>query len=263
MNLKEKIVVVAGAGSSAPGWSIGKATCVTLARKGATVIALDSSMSAAQDTAEQVHEAGGQALAVQADITDPRAMDAAITTTLSAFGRIDTYIANVGIGKMGGVESTSPQDLERIHKINIESLLTASQRVLPLLKQTRGALVTVSSVAGLRYIGYPHLAYSITKAALIQFTRMIAHEYAASGVRANTVIPGLIDTPRIQANVAKAFSASGDPDTVRRKRDMQVPLQRMGTPWEVANAIAFLASDEASYITGTELVVDGGLTGKY
>ena len=126
----------------------------------------------------------------------------------------------------------------------------------------RGAVVTVSSVAGLRYIGYPHLSYSVSKAALIQFTRMIAQQYAGSGIRANCVVPGLIDTPRIAHTVAKQFSADSL-DDARAARARQVPMQRMGTAWDVAHACAFLASDAAAYITGTELVVDGGITGKY
>jgi NAD(P)-dependent dehydrogenase (short-subunit alcohol dehydrogenase family) len=132
-----------------------------------------------------------------------------------------------------------------------------------MIQRGGGAIVTVSSVAGIRYVGYPHLAYSVTKAALIQFTRMIAQEYAAEGIRANTVIPGLIDTPRIKKNVSAAFSTHGNQAQLRDTRKHQVPMKRMGTAWEVANAIAFLASDDASYITGTELIVDGGLTGKF
>jgi NAD(P)-dependent dehydrogenase (short-subunit alcohol dehydrogenase family) len=127
--------------------------------------------------------------------------------------------------------------------------------------QGGGAIVAVSSVAGIRYTGYPHLAYSVSKAAVIHFARMAAQQYAADRIRVNTVIPGLIDTPRVAKNVARMFDA--DARAASAARDRQVPMGRMGTPWEVANAVAFLASDEASYITGTELVVDGGLTGKY
>lgn len=262
--LEGKVVLLAGAGSSAPGWSIGKATSATMAAKGVRLAALDMSLEAAQDAAETARAMGAQAIAIQADVTDPEAMRRAVEQTVQTFGAIDSYVANVGIGKMGGIQETSAQDFERIQQINVQSLLTASSLVLPVMRQRGGgSIVTVSSVAGMRYIGYPHLAYSVTKAALIQFTRMIAHEYAAEGIRANTVVPGLVDTPRIRKNVSLAFSATGDDEEVRRKRAEQVPMRRMGTPWEVASAIAFLASDEASYITGTELVVDGGITGKY
>jgi NAD(P)-dependent dehydrogenase (short-subunit alcohol dehydrogenase family) len=113
----------------------------------------------------------------------------------------------------------------------------------------------------MRYAGYPHLAYSVTKAAVVQFTRMVAQQYAAQGIRANTVVPGLIDTPRIAQTVAKMFSE--DLEEARAARARQVPMGRMGTAWDVAHACAFLASDAAAYVTGTELVVDGGLIGKY
>lgn len=203
-------------------------------------------------------------MAVHADVTDPLAIEQAIAQATQAFGGIDVYVANAGIGKIGGVTETQTADLDRVYQVNVQSLLTAAKRVIPsMVQRGGGSIVTLSSVAGLRYLGYPHLAYGVTKAALIHFTRMIAHEYAADGIRANTVIPGLIDTPRVQKNVSSAFSDDNDAEEVRTRRNQQVPMQRMGTPWEVANAIAFLASDEASYITGTELVVDGGLTGKF
>ncbi|PTX03141.1 3-oxoacyl-ACP reductase [Achromobacter mucicolens] len=231
--LAGKVALVAGAGTSAPGWSIGKASCVTLARQGAAVIALDANLTAAEEAA------------------------------LGRFGRIDILQANAGIGKVGGPEDISLQDWDRIQQVNVTSLLIATRLVVPLMRaQGGGAIVAVSSIAGIRYTGYPHLAYSVSKAAVIHFARMAAQQYAPDGIRVNTVIPGLIDTPRVASNVARMFDAN-DLDAARAARDRQVPMSRMGTPWEVANAVAFLASDDASYITGTELLVDGGLTGKY
>ncbi|HEY0295647.1 MAG TPA: SDR family NAD(P)-dependent oxidoreductase [Bordetella sp.] len=261
--LSGKVAFVAGAGSSAAGWSIGKASCVTLARRGAMVVALDCDLAAAQDAAHEVESAGGRALPVQADIADPHAMRAAVDAALRHFGRIDILQANAGIGKVGGPEDISLEDWNRIQQVNVTSLLIAMNLFAPIMRrQGGGAVVAVSSVAGIRYTGYPHLAYSVSKAAVIHFARMAAQQYAADGIRVNTVIPGLIDTPRVARNVARMF----DPDDLqaaRTARDRQVPMGRMGTPWEVADAVAFLASDEASYITGTELLVDGGLTGKY
>lgn len=259
----EQVILVAGAGSSGPGWSIGKATSVVLASSGAKVIALDYHADAASETAQEIESRGGICLPVQGDITDTQDMKRALKAATDRFGPITTLIANAGIGKMGGVSETEVADLQRIQRTNVDSLLSLSKMLIPgMIEQGGGTIVSVASIAGIRYIGYPHLAYSVTKAALIQMTRMITHEYADRNIRANTVIPGLIDTPRIRKNVGAAFSASNDMDEIRRKRDAQVPMKRMGTPWEVAHAIAFLASEHASYITGTELVVDGGLTGK-
>lgn len=262
--LAGKVVMVAGAGASAAGWSIGKASCVTLARQGARIVALDFQADAAADAVRAVEEAGGEAWAVQADVADADAMQAAIEAAEARFGRIDALQANAGIGKVGGPEDIDLDDWRRIQAVNVESLLIASRLLAPRFRaQGGGSIVAVSSIAGIRYTGYPHLAYSVTKAAVIHFARMLAQQYAADGIRVNTVIPGLIDTPRVQANVAKMYAQEGDLAAAKAARDRQVPLGRMGTPWEVANAVAFLASDEASYITGTELVVDGGLTGKY
>ncbi|ASC65173.1 3-oxoacyl-ACP reductase [Achromobacter denitrificans] len=260
--LAGKVVLVAGAGSSAAGWSIGKASCVTMARQGAAIVALDSQLEAAEDAAHEVEKAGGSALPVQADVADPAAMQAAVDAALRRYGRIDVLQANAGIGKVGGPEDISLEDWDRIQQVNVSSLLIATRLLAPLMReQGGGAIVTVSSVAGIRYTGYPHLAYSVSKAAVIHFARMAAQQYAADRIRVNTVIPGLIDTPRVAKNVARMFDA--DARAASAARDRQVPMGRMGTPWEVANAVAFLASDEASYITGTELLVDGGLTGKY
>ena len=264
MRFAQQVALVAGAGSSAPGWSIGKATCMTLARQGAAIIALDCKLDAAQETVDLIKREGGTAIAVQADVGDEASMTEAVSMGWEALGEIDVYIANAGIGKLGGLHETTVAELDRIHQVNVQSLLIGARLVAPAMcRRGKGAIVTVASIAGMRYLGYPHLAYSVTKAAVIHFTRMLAQEFASQGVRVNCVIPGLIDTPRIQKNVAKAYSAGADLNTMREQRNAQVPMKRMGTPWEVANAISFLACDEAAYITGTELLVDGGLTGKF
>jgi len=261
--LRGKIALILGGGASGPGWSIGKACCATLAHHGARVCVLDANLDAARDALAAVQGLGGDGLALAADVADADAMAAAITRVTDHYGRIDILQANAGIGKVGGPEDITMADWSRIQRVNVDSLLIASQLVVPIMRrQGGGAIVAVSSVAGLRYLGYPHLAYSVSKAAVIHFSRMLAQQYAADGIRANTVVPGLIDTPRIRHTVARMFDAN-DFERARAARDRQVPLGRMGTPWEVANAVAFLASDEAAYITGTELVVDGGLIGKY
>lgn len=258
------VALILGAGSSAPGMSIGKACGLAMARAGAQVAALDLSLDAARQTVDEIAAEGGQAAAYAADVANQTEMQAAIEAVMRDWGRIDIMQINAGIGQVGGPQETSVQDWGRIQKVNLESILIASQLVCPIMvRQGKGAIIGVSSVAGLRYLGYPHLAYSVTKAGVIHFIKMLAHQYAGQGIRANTIVPGLIDTPRIRKNVAKAFDADGDMDKTRAARDKQVPLGRMGTPWEVASVATFLASDDASYITGTEIVVDGGLTGKF
>jgi NAD(P)-dependent dehydrogenase (short-subunit alcohol dehydrogenase family) len=262
--LKGRVALILGAGTSAPGISIGKASSISMACAGAAVAALDFNVDTAQEVTQEILAFGGQAIAYQADVADIVAMQAAIERVMQDFGRIDILQINAGIGRVGGPAETSLEDWDRIQKVNVESILIAAKLVAPIMvKQGSGSIIGVSSVAGMRYLGYPHLAYSVTKAAVIHFIKMLAQQYAVDGIRANTIVPGLIDTPRIQKNVAKVFDANADMDKTRRARDQQVPMGRMGTPWEIASVATFLASDDASYITGTEIVVDGGLTGKF
>jgi NAD(P)-dependent dehydrogenase (short-subunit alcohol dehydrogenase family) len=262
--LKGRVALILGAGTSAPGISIGKASSIAMACAGASVAALDFNLAAAQEVEQDIQSFGAQAIAYQADVASFDAMQVAIDHVIRDFGRIDILQINAGIGRVGGPAETSLEDWDRIQKVNVESILIAAKLVAPIMvKQGSGSIIGVSSVAGMRYLGYPHLAYSVTKAAVTHFIKMLAQQYAIDGIRANTIVPGLIDTPRIQKNVAKVFDANADMDNTRRARDRQVPMGRMGTPWEVASVATFLASDDASYITGTEIVVDGGLTGKF
>jgi NAD(P)-dependent dehydrogenase (short-subunit alcohol dehydrogenase family) len=262
--LKGRVALILGAGTSAPGISIGKASSIAMACAGASVAALDFNFDAAQEVTQEITALGGKAIAYQADVANFEAMQTAIARIMQDFGRIDILQINAGIGRVGGPAETSLEDWDRIQKVNVESILIAAKLVAPIMaKQGAGSIIGVSSVAGMRYLGYPHLAYSVTKAAVIHFIKMLAQQYAGEGIRANTIVPGLIDTPRIQKNVAKVFDTNADMENTRRARDRQVPMGRMGTPWEIASVATFLASDDASYITGTEIVVDGGLTGKF
>lgn len=262
LGLERRVVFVAGGGSSGPGFSIGRAACLTYARLGARVCVADRDRASADETTALIRAEGGSAETFVGDMAVEGDIVRIFAEAAEHFGPVDALHHNVGIGKTGGPMETSAADLDRIHAVNVRSLLTALQQVLPgMAERRRGAIVTVSSVAGQRYLGYPHLAYGVTKAALGQFTRLIALEYAGRGVRANCVVPGLIDTPRIASTVASRFAATLD--EAKAARDRQVPMGRMGTAWEVAHACAFLLSDAAAYITGAELVVDGGLVNKF
>ena len=263
IDLTSRVIFVSGGGSAGPGWSIGRASCVTYARLGAKVCVVDRDPASAEETTRLILEEGGVAKTFVGDVSEQDQVKRLFNEARQQLGPIDVLHHNVGIGKVGGPMETSAEDFDRIHKVNVASLLLAAQEVLPeMVSRGKGNIIAISSVAGMRYLGYPHLAYSVTKAANTQFIRMIAQQYADKGIRANTVVPGLIDTPRIANTVAKMFSENGL-DEARVARDRQVPMGRSGTSWEVAHACAFLVSDAASYITGTELVVDGGITGKY
>ncbi|MGO4326899.1 SDR family NAD(P)-dependent oxidoreductase [Cupriavidus sp. 2TAF22] len=263
LRLDGRHVFVAGGGSAGPGWSIGRAASVLYARLGASVSVADCDEASARETLRLIEQEGGRAVALFGDVTLEQEVGRLFAEARDAFGPVDVLHYNVGIGKVGGAMETSAADMARIHGANVGGLLLCAQAVLPGMKeQRRGAIVAISSIAGHRYLGYPHLAYGVTKAATEQYIRLVAHEYAADGIRANTVVPGLIDTPRIASTVAKMYDAE-DFDRARQERARQVPVGRMGTAWDVAHACAFLVSDAAAYITGTELMVDGGITGKF
>lgn len=260
--LDGKVALVTGGGSVAPGWGIGKACCVAFAKAGMRVVVVDVKREAAEETAALVRGEGGEALAVEADVSDPAAVEAMANGALAHFGRVDVLHNNVGIGKVGGPTEIGLEDWNRIHATNVTSLLLTARAFLPgMVERRAGVILTTSSVAAIRYVGYPHLAYGVTKAAAIQFTRMVALQYAAQGIRAVSLVPGLMDTPRIAQTVGKQFAA--DPGSAQAARAAQVPMGFVGDAWDVADAAVFLASDQARYISGTELVIDGGLTAKY
>lgn len=258
--LAGKVVLIAGAGSVAPGWGIGKAAAVACARAGARIVAADIDLDAARETAALAEAEGAEAIAAAVDVASEESVAALAGAAIARFGRVDVVHNNVGIGKVGGPLDIPVEDWDRIQRTNVTALAIAARAFLPGMRERRsGVFLTTSSVAALRYVGFPHMAYSVTKAAALHFTRMIAAQYAADGIRAVTIVPGLMDTPRIRQTVARAF-----PDLpfaeLRTKRDRQVPLGTMGDGWDVAHAVVFLASDEARYVTGTELVIDGGLS---
>lgn len=263
LDLTGRVVFVAGAGSAGPGWSIGRASSVTYARLGAQVCVVDRDAASAEKTTALILAEGGIARTFVGDVSVDADVVRLFAEVRACFGDVDVLHHNVGIGKVGGPLETSAEDFDHIHAVNVRSLLLATQQVLPAMVARRGgSILAISSVAAMRYVGYPHLAYSVTKAAVAHFIRVLAQQYAGSGIRANTVVPGLIDTPRIATTVAKMFSDTNLEDA-KAARARQVPMGRMGTAWEVAHACAFLASDAAAYVTGTELVVDGGITGKF
>jgi NAD(P)-dependent dehydrogenase (short-subunit alcohol dehydrogenase family) len=257
-DLEGRVAVVLGAGSIGAGWGIGKAIGLLYARAGAHVVAADRDRSSAEETRDLILGEGGSAEAVGVDVADDAGLAACLAAAGAARGGIDILYFNVGIGKAGPSIETSAADWRRIADANLTALHVAATTVLPGMRaRRRGVILATSSIAGLRDVGYPHLAYGATKAALIQYLRLLAVENAPHGIRANTIVPGLIDTPRIEQTVANAYV--GDLARMKALRASQCPLGRMGTAFDVAEAALFLASDRAAYVTGTELLVDGGL----
>ena len=261
MRLAGKVALVTGAGSIGPGWGNGKAASVAFAREGARVVAFDRNEEAASETAALVEGEGGECLALAGDVTSSADLDRAVAATLERFGRIDVLHNNVGIVVTGGVTAIDEATWDRVMAVNLKGTFLACRAVLPVMEQGGGgAIVNVSSVAGIRGSGVDFVAYSTSKGAILPLTRSIALEYARRGIRANAILPGLMNTPLVQASLTGAYGEGGDYEETIRRRDAQCPTGRMGDAWDVAWAAVFLASDEARYVTGTELVVDGGLS---
>ena len=263
--LKGKIALVVGAGSVGPGWGNGKATAVAFAREGAKVFCADVNLAAAEETAAIIKGEGGEARAYKADVTKSAEVAAMVAACRKAYGPIDILDNNVGIAEVGGVVEVSEQEWDRVMAVNLKSAFLTMKHVIPLMLESGGgSIINISSIAAIRYTGVPYSTYYASKAALSHLTRTTAVEYAAKKIRVNAILPGLMQTPMVEkaAGLAQSY-AGGDIEEMWRVRAKQVPMGFGGDAWDVAWAAVYLASDEARYVTGIELVVDGGVTLKY
>jgi NAD(P)-dependent dehydrogenase (short-subunit alcohol dehydrogenase family) len=263
--LKGKAALVVGAGSIGPGWGNGKAAAVTFAREGARVFCADINLPAAEETADIIKGEGGDAVAYRADVSKAADVAAMVEACAAAYGRIDVLDNNVGIAEVGGVVELPEADWDRVFAINLKSAYLTMKYVIPIMnRQGCGSIINISSIASIRYTGVPYATYYATKAALNQLTRTTAAEYAKQRIRVNAILPGLMKTPMVEKSAALAKSyGGGDAEEMWRVRDRQVPMGFCGDAWDVAWAAVYLASDESRYVTGIELVVDGGITLKY
>lgn len=262
--LKEKVAIVTGAGCIAPGWGNGRATAVLFAREGAKVLAADINPGSAVETAEIIRSEGGECTVCETDVTRSDAVAKMVSACLDAYGRIDILHNNVGILIPGGAAETSEEDWDVVCNVNLKSIFLTCKHVIPQMqKQKGGSIINVSSISSRRYLGINYISYPTTKAAINQFTRMTAVQYGPWGIRCNAILPGFVRTPMVEKTVIAAMQKSTNPDATVEgyyaKREAQIPLRRMGDAWDVAKAALFLASDESLYITGIELVVDGGV----
>ncbi len=260
--LKNKVAIVTGAGSSGPGWGNGKATAVLFAREGAKVFAVDINQEAVEETRQIISDEGAGVTVQQTDVTRAEQVEAMVDLCIETYGRVDILHNNVGIVEVGGPVEASEESWDRVVAVNLKSMFLTCKFVLPHMEeQGGGAIVNISSIAGIRYLGVPYVSYSATKGAVLQLTQSIALQYAEKNIRANSILPGLMNTPMIIEPLKNVY-AEGDIEKMLDIRNNQVPMKRMGDAWDVAHAALFLASDEAKYITGAQLVVDGGLTCK-
>jgi NAD(P)-dependent dehydrogenase (short-subunit alcohol dehydrogenase family) len=254
--LSGKVAFVMGAGGVDDGWGNGKATAVLFAREGARVIAADIAEQAVEVTRSAIAAEGGDCAIVICDATHSDDVERAIAAALGAYGQIDILHNNVGVTVMGDPLSLSEADWQRALDLNLTGAFLAVKHVLPHMLQRRsGAIVNVSSLASIQVNAYPYFGYLTAKAGLNQLTRALAVHYAPHGIRANAILPGVMDTPLIYREL---LGQHGDPAEMIAKRNAASPMGKMGDAWDVAYASLFLASDEAKYVTGVCLPVDGG-----
>lgn len=257
--LKGKVAIVTGAGSIGPGMGNGKATAIVFAREGARVMVVDYNLEAAEETKRLINDEGGECTTFKADVSKASDCEGMVGKCIQTFGRVDILHNNVGIGGYGGPVETREEDWDRIMNINLKSMFLTCKYVLPHMeKQGNGSVINISSINAITTT-VPAVAYSTSKAGVIAFTREVAFQYAAKGIRVNTILPGLIKTPMVAHYGRDAYG--GDIEAMWKKRDAMSPTEKQGEPWDIAYAALFLASDEANYITGTTLIVDGCITG--
>jgi NAD(P)-dependent dehydrogenase (short-subunit alcohol dehydrogenase family) len=258
--LQDRIAIVTGAGCIGPGWGNGRAIATRFAEEGAKIFAVDRNLDSVTETVERVKSAGGEIVTHQCDVTGAASVDVMVKTCLERFGRIDVLVNNVGGSAAGGPAEMSEDVWDAQVDYNLKSVFLTLKHVLPIMeRQKKGAVVNVASTSGLRWTGSAQVAYAATKAGVIQLSRVVAVQYADKGIRVNTVVPGQLHTPMVEARLAKQRSG-GDVEALLKSRLERIPLGFMGDGRDTANAALFLASDEARFITGTEIVVDGGMT---
>jgi NAD(P)-dependent dehydrogenase (short-subunit alcohol dehydrogenase family) len=256
-----KVALITGAGCVGPGWGNGRAAAVLFAREGAKVFAVDKNADSMTETVARVGNHGEIATHL-CDVLDDAQVADMTEACRKKFGRIDILVNNVGGSAAGGAAEMSAETFDKQIDYNLKSVFLACHHVIPvMIEQGGGAIVNTASSSGIRFTGSPQIGYAASKAAVIQFSRVTAVQYAGKGVRVNTVVPGQMHTPMVEARLAKQRTG-GDIESLLKSRVARIPLGFMGDGRDTANAVLFLASDEARFITGTEIVVDGGMTAR-
>jgi len=258
--LEGKVALITGAGCVGPGWGNGRAAAVLFAEEGAKIFAVDRSEAPMAETLERIKESKGTVATHTCDVTDSGAVRGMIEACRAKFGRVDILVNNVGGSAAGGPVEMSEEVWDAQIDLNLKSVFLGCKHALPVMvDQGAGVIINTSSTSGIRWTGAAQVAYAATKAAVIQMSRVIAVQYASKGIRVNTVIPGQMHTPMVEARLAKQ-RAGGDVQALLAQRQKRIPQGFMGDGRDTARAALFLASDEARFITGAEIVVDGGMS---
>lgn len=257
-----KVAIITGAGSVGPGWGNGRAAAVLFAREGAKIFAVDLDQEALAETVRTVESEGGVIRTHLCDVTDSAAVAAMVRACQAEFGRVDVLVNNVGGSRKGGPVELSEEDWRGQLDYNLTSVFLTCKHTIPVMKaQGGGAIVNTASTSGTRWTGSAQAGYASAKAGVIQLSKVIAVQHAPDGIRVNTVVPGQLHTPMVEARLA-GQRAGGDVAALLAQRLARIPLGFAGDGRDTAYAALFLASDEARFVTGTELVVDGGMTAR-
>ena len=251
LGLQGKVAIVTGGGAAGDGIGNGRAAAILLARAGASVFVVDRKLELAERTTEMIQTEGGTASADAADVTDEDACRQLVERAVATFGRLDLLDNNVGIGSRGNVVDEPPEAWRRVMQVNVESMFLVAKHAIPAMVESGGgAIVNVSSISALRPRGLT--SYSVSKGAVIALTRAMAVDHGEQGIRVNCVAPGPVFTPMV--------FGGGMSEAAREQRRRASVLGIEGSGWDVGNAVRFLLSEQARYITGQVLVVDGGTT---
>ena len=259
--LEGKVAIVTGAGSIGPGWGNGRAIAVFFAREGARVFAVDRELDHMKETLDLVDQSGGDITPYVCDVTDGNQISKLVKACIAKYGRIDILVNNVGGAEPGGPVALSEEKWDAQINLNLKTVFMMCKHVIPVMESgSGGSIVNISSTSGIRFTGAAQVGYAASKAAVIQFGKVVAVEYAKKGIRINSVIPGQMHTPLVEAKITQ--HQGGDLEALLKRRQARIPMPFMGDGRDIANAALFLASDEARFVTGTEIVVDGGMTAR-
>ena len=262
LRLENKVAIITGAGCVGPGWGNGRAMAVRFAQEGAKVFAVDISLEAMVETENMIREFGGDFTPYVADVTKAESVQSIVQACLERYASVDILVNNVGGPAPGGPVALSEAAFDAQIDLNLKSVFLTCKYVIPVMEQKgSGSIVNIASISGIRFSGAAQVGYAVSKAGVIQFGRVVGVEYAKKGIRINSILPGQLHTPLVDAVLAKTQSG-GDVDALLKRRQARIPMPFMGDGRDTANAALFLASDEARFITGTELIVDGGMTAK-
>jgi NAD(P)-dependent dehydrogenase (short-subunit alcohol dehydrogenase family) len=258
--LQDKVAIISGAGCVGPGWGNGRATAFRFIEEGAKVFAVDRSESALEETVQRTAELGVKLPTHICDVTDSASVKAMVDACMAKFGRVDILVNNVGGSAAGGPVEMAEEVFDSQVDSNLKSVFLTCKHVLPIMEaQSSGVIVNLASTSGIRWTGSAQVAYAATKAGVIQLSKVVAMQYANKGIRVNSIVPGQLHTPMVEARLASQRSG-GDVEKLLEQRLARIPLGFMGDGRDTANAAVYLASDEARWVTGTEIVLDGGMS---